>query len=116
MTLDVTRDPIPRFRARVRNFLAAKRKELAQVVSLVISSGGQSRQFLQTAMDVNFDEGCRLAGHVRGAFDAEALQHYQANDASLGGLQLAKEILHRNATHGCLVTILERYFVVHQHG
>src|SRR5262249_48679821 len=37
-------------------------------------TGGQRRQFLETAMDVDLDERCGLAGCVRGAFDADTVQ------------------------------------------
>ena len=63
-------------------------------------------------MDVDLDESCGLSGCIRGAFDADALQFYETNDAGLGRFQLPEQIVHRDVARRGLLLILDRYFVV----
>src|SRR5262245_31443298 len=75
-------------------------------------TGGQRREFLETAMDVDLDERRGLAGRIGGALDADALQLDEADDAGLGGLQPPEQIVHGNGVYRSLARIPGWYFVV----
>jgi len=48
---------------------------------------GQRRKFLETSMDVDFNERWRLARCSGGGADADALQLYEPDYTGLGGRQ-----------------------------
>jgi hypothetical protein len=79
------------------------------------SIGDQCSEFLQTSMDVDFDERCGLARRIGGSFDADTLQLYEPDHAGLRGIQPLEQAVDGNSAYRNLAQIFGRYSVVERH-